>query len=82
MSRIQARRPYGFYTIYAPPEHKDKTVHATKQDAESKKKLTSTAKQPKPPIDARNIAIVGAGLVTSGPDRLYRPPDRPWDRSN
>jgi mannose-6-phosphate isomerase-like protein (cupin superfamily) len=28
--------PLRLYTIYAPPEHKDKTIHATKQDATSK----------------------------------------------
>ncbi|MFY9993240.1 MAG: cupin domain-containing protein [Rhodoplanes sp.] len=28
--------PLRLYTIYAPPEHKDKTIHATKQDAKSK----------------------------------------------
>jgi mannose-6-phosphate isomerase-like protein (cupin superfamily) len=26
-------RPLRFYTIYGPPEHKDKTEHATKQEA-------------------------------------------------
>lgn len=30
-------KPLRFYTLYGPPEHKDKTVHATKQDAESSK---------------------------------------------
>jgi mannose-6-phosphate isomerase-like protein (cupin superfamily) len=29
--------PLRLYTIYAPPEHKDKTVHVTRQDAMSKK---------------------------------------------
>ena len=28
--------PLRLYTIYAPPEHKDKTIHATKQDAKAK----------------------------------------------
>jgi mannose-6-phosphate isomerase-like protein (cupin superfamily) len=28
--------PLRFYTIYGPPEHKDKTIHATKQDAKEK----------------------------------------------
>jgi len=28
--------PLRLYTIYGPPEHKDKTIHATKQDAKSK----------------------------------------------
>jgi oxalate decarboxylase/phosphoglucose isomerase-like protein (cupin superfamily) len=28
--------PLQLYTIYAPPEHKDKTIHATKQDAKAK----------------------------------------------
>ena len=27
--------PLRFYTLYGPPEHKDKTVHPTKQDAQS-----------------------------------------------
>jgi mannose-6-phosphate isomerase-like protein (cupin superfamily) len=27
--------PLRLYTIYGPPEHKDKTIHATKQQAES-----------------------------------------------
>jgi mannose-6-phosphate isomerase-like protein (cupin superfamily) len=26
------KKPLQFYTLYAPPEHKDKTVHATKSD--------------------------------------------------
>jgi mannose-6-phosphate isomerase-like protein (cupin superfamily) len=29
--------PLRLYTIYAPPEHEDKTVHVTKQDAERSK---------------------------------------------
>jgi len=29
-------QPLRLYTIYAPPEHKDKTIHATKEDAKSK----------------------------------------------
>ncbi|CAA9526896.1 MAG: Mannose-6-phosphate isomerase, partial [uncultured Sphingomonadaceae bacterium] len=28
-------RPLKLYTIYGPPEHVDKTVHATKQEADS-----------------------------------------------
>jgi len=28
-------RPLKLYTLYAPPEHRDKTVHATKSDAEA-----------------------------------------------
>lgn len=28
------REPLKLYTLYGPPEHKDKTVHKTKQDAE------------------------------------------------
>jgi mannose-6-phosphate isomerase-like protein (cupin superfamily) len=28
-------RPLKLYTIYSPPEHKDKTIHRTKQDAEA-----------------------------------------------
>lgn len=30
-----ASSPLKLYTIYAPPHHKDKTVHATRQEAES-----------------------------------------------
>ena len=29
-------KPLRLYTIYAPPEHKDKIIHGTKQDAKSK----------------------------------------------
>jgi len=28
-------RPLRFYTLYAPPQHADKTVHRTRQDAEA-----------------------------------------------
>lgn len=31
-------KPLRFYTLYGPPEHEDKTVHVTKQDAERSKK--------------------------------------------
>lgn len=30
------KEPLRLYTIYTPPEHKDKTVHVTKSDAETK----------------------------------------------
>ena len=30
-------KPLRFYTLYGPPEHEDKTVHVTKQDAERSK---------------------------------------------
>ncbi len=30
-----AASPLRLYTVYAPPHHKDKTVHVTKQDAEA-----------------------------------------------
>jgi mannose-6-phosphate isomerase-like protein (cupin superfamily) len=30
-------RPLKLYTIYSPPEHKDKTIHRTKQDADADK---------------------------------------------
>lgn len=29
------KAPFRLYTLYAPPEHVDKTVHKTKKDAES-----------------------------------------------
>lgn len=33
--RNTGTKPLRLYTIYAPPEHKDKTIHATKQDAKA-----------------------------------------------
>lgn len=32
---LSATEPLKLYTLYAPPNHKDKTVHATKADAEA-----------------------------------------------
>ncbi len=33
--RNTSEEPLQFYTLYGPPEHKDKTVHTTKQQADA-----------------------------------------------
>jgi mannose-6-phosphate isomerase-like protein (cupin superfamily) len=41
------REPLRFYTIYGPPEHEDRTVHATKRDAaKSKERFDGKTTEP------------------------------------
>ena len=41
-------KPLRLYTLYAPPEHRDGTVHVTRADAEARKSIL-TARQPSDP---------------------------------
>lgn len=48
--------PLKLYTVYAPPEHPDGTVHATKADAERAEALEH-GREPPVPVGGRNFTV-------------------------
>lgn len=64
----QGTEPLKLFTVYAPPEHADGTVHRTKADAEAAEAAEHAAEAPKAPSsESSKTLTVGSLRRTSQP---------------